>query len=451
MLTGVIEGFYGRAWRDDQRLTMLDWITAAGMNTFVYAPKDDIHIRARWREPYGDEQLNALAALAETAKARGVAFNVALAPCLDITYSDPAEMQAIVRRFDQLTAIGIEHFTLLFDDIPNRLPEADRGRFASFAAAQCFVANAVVEHLRPINGTVLFCPTEYCARFAGGDVTASPYLNEIGTALDPEIGVFWTGPEIVSPEITAASLAEIGAILRRKPVIWENFHANDYDVRRVCAGPLGGRNADILPLIAGYITNPNNEFAANFVPVRTTGRFLNDPGYTPENGLDEAIEVWRPAFRFAYHDPPETMTDDEIRLLVELFYQPFACGPEIDRLLDVGRALLASHRPDTDNPIWQAGYAELTGLRDRIATLFTCMTEIADRDLFHAFHPYLWEAREEITHLVAYLGWLNDKPAADAWFPGDEHIHNFYRRGFTVGIQELLKRDDQGRYYHDDG
>ena len=52
MLTGVIEGFYGRAWTHKQRLEMLEWIAGAGMNSFVYGPKDDIKIRARWRETY---------------------------------------------------------------------------------------------------------------------------------------------------------------------------------------------------------------------------------------------------------------------------------------------------------------------------------------------------------------------------------------------------------------
>ena len=50
MLSGVIEGFYGRPWTEAQRVRMLDWIGQAGMNMFIYAPKDDIHIRARWRE-----------------------------------------------------------------------------------------------------------------------------------------------------------------------------------------------------------------------------------------------------------------------------------------------------------------------------------------------------------------------------------------------------------------
>ncbi|MCP4386349.1 MAG: hypothetical protein GY798_33900 [Hyphomicrobiales bacterium] len=449
MLTGVIEGFYGRAWRPGQRLTMLDWVAEAGMNTFVYAPKDDIHVRARWRQPYDHAQLDTLAELCRATESRDIGFMVAIAPCLDITYSDPAELDLLLRRMDQLIGIGVRQFSLLFDDIPNELPEQDRSHFPSFAAAQCHIANAAIAHIRAKGGgPLIFCPTEYCGRFAGGDVPGSVYLNAVGRTLDPEIDVFWTGPEIVSPQITAASLAEVGAVLHRKPVIWENFHANDYDIRRIYAGPLGGRDRDILPLISGFITNPNNEFPANFVPIRTTGCFLNDPDYTLETGLEEAIEAWQPAFAYAYREPSESMAIGEIRLLVELVYQPFACGPEVDRLLRVADSLLATQRPDTDALEWRAGFAEIEALKDRVDTLFEHMTEIEDRDLFHAFHPYLWEAREEIEHLLAYLAWLREKPEPDARFPGGERIHNFYRRGFSVAVQELLKRDREGRYYH---
>jgi protein O-GlcNAcase / histone acetyltransferase len=449
MLTGVIEGFYGRAWRQPERVTMLEWIADAGMNTFIYAPKDDIHVRARWREPYGSDMLAALAELRGEADRRGVAFNVAIAPCLDITYSDRAELEHLQRRIQQLTEIGVERFTLLFDDIPNQLPEGDQAHFPSFAAAQSSLANAVMTYLRSKGGgQLLFCPTEYCARFANMDVPNSEYLNTLGRELDPEIGVFWTGPEVVSPEITAASLEEVGAVLGRKPIIWENFHANDYDVRRVCTGPLGGRASDILPLIAGFITNPNNELNANFVPIRTTGRFLTEPSYAPDAALAEALAEWRPAFRFAFRQPAEWLPPEEIRLLVELLYQPFNSGPEVTRLLETSRRLLAEHRPDTEDPRWREGLAELRELRRRVASLCTHMTEIEDRDLFHAFGPYLWEAQEEIILLVRYLEWLAEKPDPDAWFPAEERVHNFYRRGFAVAVQELIRRDEKGRLRH---
>jgi protein O-GlcNAcase/histone acetyltransferase len=448
-LSGVIEGFYGRAWSHGQRLEMIDWIARAGMNCFIYGPKDDIKIRARWRETYDVAETAGLRNLAAAAAARKVEFMVAIAPCLDVVYSDARDLLALQRRLDQLVDFGITHFVLLFDDIPSVMVPQDEAMFPSFAAAHCHFANAAFAHVRARapEATMLFCPTEYCGAFAGRDVPASTYLATLGNELDPDIGVFWTGPDIVSECIGAEGLREIGKVLRRKPVIWENFHANDYDIRRVHAGPLGGRKVEILGLIDGIVTNPNNEFEANFVPVHTTGAFAR--GVDDEaSALQVALAAWQPRFRVAFSEPAGTLGMDDLGLLVELFYQPFRCGPGIEGLLQTVRRMLTEPRPDVSRPGWQQGHRAMTGLRDRIRLLFDRMTTLENRDLFYTFHPYLWEAREEVTHLVAYLDWLAEDPPPDAEFPHKERIHNFYRRGFTVAVQELLPRDSNGRYRH---
>ncbi len=118
LISGVIEGFYGRPWTEAQRIEMMDWIAAAGMNLYAYAPKDDVKLRARWREPYTPDEMAALARLAEAAKVRGLTMMAALAPCLDITYSDPAELAHLLRRLDQFISLGLTHFALLFDGHP---------------------------------------------------------------------------------------------------------------------------------------------------------------------------------------------------------------------------------------------------------------------------------------------------------------------------------------------
>ncbi len=446
--SGVIEGFYGRAWTQGQRIEMLDWIAAAGMNTFVYGPKDDVKLRARWRELYAPHEARDLRTLVEAAETRSLGFMAAIAPCLDVVYSDANDLRSLLARLDQLLDLGITQFALLFDDIPREMHPIDATRFASFAAAQCHFANTAFAHVRERapEAAMLFCPTEYCGAFARPDVPNSPYLRDLGQLLDPEIGIFWTGPDIVSSEITAASLSEIGAILQRKPVIWENFHANDYDIRRVYAGPLGGRGDDILPLISGIITNPNNEFEANFVAIRTTGAFARG-GYDEATEFETALAAWLPRFRLAYTEPARTLSASHQRLLAEICYQPFRCGPEIEELLAVARSLLSAHRPEISAE-WRAGMARIVDLHARIGALFTEMTELDNRDLFYAFHPYLWEAREEMAHLSSYLDWLSSSPPADATFPDRERIYNFYRRGFTVAVQELLPRDRQGHYHH---
>ena len=46
----------------------------------------------------------------------------------------------------------------------------------------------------------------------------------------------WTGDKVIPKDITVASLEPITQALKRKVVIWDNEHANDYDQRRVFLG-----------------------------------------------------------------------------------------------------------------------------------------------------------------------------------------------------------------------
>jgi len=440
MLTGVIEGFYGRAWRRNERLMVMDWTTTAGMGAYIYGPKDDIHVRARWRSLYDADTLAAIADLKREAEARGLTFLAAIAPALDITYSDPADRVALKARLDQLAGIGVGDIVLLYDDIPSVLPEPDRARFSDFASAQADVANEVAGH---ITGTLIFCPTEYCGRMAGGDPEASPYLQRLGAALAPDIEVFWTGPEIVSETIEADHLQAVARVLRRKPMIWDNFHANDYDIRRVMTGPLAGRAPECRDLVSGWITNPNNEAEANFVPILTTGQYLRHGA--PD--LDAAIAAWQPRFRLAFTGG-KTLSTAQIALLVDLTWQPFSLGPRSEAILRRVERMLAEHRPDTTATDWREGLAELRAFKESVDRLFVAMTEIENRDLFHTFHGYLWEAREETEHLLAYLDWLDTAPHPEAEFPAADRIHNFYRRGFGATIQRLLTRDPDGSMGH---
>ncbi len=64
-------------------------------------------------------------------------------------------------------------------------------------------------------------------------------------------------------------MIELKEVLRRKPVIWDNLHANDYDHQRIFLGPFAGRDADIIPHIAGIMTNPNCEYSLNVPAIYT--------------------------------------------------------------------------------------------------------------------------------------------------------------------------------------
>ena len=101
----------------------------------------------------------------------------------------------------------------------------------------------------------------------------SEYLNTIGSKLALGIDILWTGAKVISRVITPASIDEISEVLRRKPVIWDNLHANDYDQKRLFLGPYSGRPSSLLSKLKGVLTNPNCEYGANFVAIHTLAQW----------------------------------------------------------------------------------------------------------------------------------------------------------------------------------
>ncbi|NXW35499.1 OGA GlcNAcase, partial [Phaetusa simplex] len=145
--------------------------------------------------------------------------------------------------------------------------------FPSLAQAQASVANEVYRELGQPS-IFLFCPTEYCSSLCSPSPSKSCYLLTLGQELLPGIGVIWTGPKVVSQELSATLLEEVEGVLQRRPVIWDNLYANDYDCRRVFLGPYTGRAPGLMPRLRGLLLNPNCELQANFIPIHTLGSWF---------------------------------------------------------------------------------------------------------------------------------------------------------------------------------
>ena len=141
--------------------------------------------------------------------------------------------------------MGGRDFAILFDDVPGTLVPEDARAFGSLAAAQAHVANRVHEWLRGRDaaGRMLICPTAYCTRMADAGLGGAGYLRELGERLAPAIDVLWTGPEIVSREITVDHLTGVASLLKRPPVLWDNLFANDYDIGRFFAAQAGASSS----------------------------------------------------------------------------------------------------------------------------------------------------------------------------------------------------------------
>ena len=195
---GVLEGFYGNPWTHEQRLELLGFMASRGMNTFVYAPKDDPRMRRDWRAAYEGVDLRRLNELVNRSQAAAVDLMFCVSPGLTMRYSDEEDVDALCDKLAAVAELGVASFGLLFDDIPPDLQhDADREAFDTLADAHVAVANQVYERLE--RGTRLtVCPTVYSG------IGTEPYLAILGAGLEPGIDVFWTAaPRARRPSTSA--------------------------------------------------------------------------------------------------------------------------------------------------------------------------------------------------------------------------------------------------------
>lgn len=437
-LAGVVEGFYGKPWSADERVELFDWMAAWGLDTYLYAPKDDLHHRALWREPYSADDLAPLRDVVAACGHRRLRFVYAVAPGLDIMYRDASELERLVARVDQMLGAGCGHFALLFDDVPDRMDAADRERFGGLASAQVHVANALFARVRERHpgSRALFCPTAYCSRMAAAGLGGNGYLDAIGRGLHRGIDVLWTGPEIVSRELTVAHVRDVQAVLGRKPVIWDNLHASDYDSRRFYCGPYAGRPPGLEQEVGGILTNPNNELPLNYAPIRTLAEYLRAEGqWDPRQAWLEAVSEWHARFE-TVNGPVHA---DDLRLFGDCFYLPHGEGPGADALRRRLADLLS--RPPAE---WGD---EVVALRADMASLRAFCARLADlrdRPLFHALSRRAWDLREELDLIERYL----EIKAADpeAAVRSDFHLPGTYRGGMIARLQALLAQRADGTF-----
>jgi protein O-GlcNAcase/histone acetyltransferase len=179
-LSGVIEGFYGKPWTQAERFALFDWMVAWRLNTYLYAPKDDLKHRAIWREPYSASEEAILKQVILACAQRNLRFIYALSPGLDIRYSSDSDLERLRARFEQMLTLGCRDFALLFDDIPDPRPRRNRGGH-SRSPGTGYPRH--VQHSRRSPAALPLCPTPYCSRMAERKLGGEGYLETIGREL----------------------------------------------------------------------------------------------------------------------------------------------------------------------------------------------------------------------------------------------------------------------------
>lgn len=290
---GVIEGFYGTPWSHEARLDQLDYYGAHKMNIYVYSPKDDPYLRAKWRDPYPAEQLDRIGELVDRARANHVEFTYALSPGLSVCYSSDEDLKALTDKFQTLWDIGVRQFAVPLDDISytDWNCDADKAKWGTGGGAagqaQAHVLNRVNQQFIKTHDGALplqMVPTEYY------NTTSTPYKTALAEQLDKDVLVEWTGEGVVAPTMTVAQARRAKAVFGHEILTWDNYPVNDFATGRLFLGPFTGREKGLAEELAGITANPMIQPYASKLALHTVADYTwNDAAYDPDSSYRAAV------------------------------------------------------------------------------------------------------------------------------------------------------------------
>ncbi len=334
---GIIEGFFGKSWSWAARLTYASWLPRHGYGFYIYAPKDDAHLRRQWQLPWPESELIQLKQLAHACRQHGVAFGVGLTP-LGAHHDYPSKRDTLLAKLELIEAeLQPDILAVLFDDMPSDTP--------ALAKLQLAIAHDVAAHTRA--SRLIFCPSFYSTdpileKVFGAMPTA--YWDDLGSGLDPHFDLFWTGPKVCSTVYPPEHLAWVAQTLKRKPFLWDNYPVNDGKKASNFLYLRGfeHRPAELSELLAGHAVNPMKQAALSRLPLATLPlSYQLGPNY-------RADQAWQQVTRAQLGNELTSMLAQDLSLLTEVGleqlssrqkseltkrYSPFTRHEEINELL----------------------------------------------------------------------------------------------------------------------
>ena len=285
---GSVEGYYGRPWTSDARLSQFDFYGKYKINTYIYGPKDDPYHHARWWEPYPKETVELLKKQIQSAHENHVDFVWAAHVGSIITNSsNPQEdMQKLVKKFEIMYDLGVRSFGVFFDDI-----------FKHNAELQAEVCNYVVENFLSKKDDVtplVMCPSQYNKSWSGGD-----YLDILGDKLHPSIRVMWTGDSVCT-DITEGTVDWVSKRLKRPPYIWWNWPVVDYCASALLLGRTYGLAKENRDKYSGFVSNPMDKPEASKIALFGVGDYCwNVDAFDSETSWKYSIKALFPKYASA--------------------------------------------------------------------------------------------------------------------------------------------------------
>jgi hypothetical protein len=248
---------------------------ALGFSAYTYAPKDDPLHRARWREPYPDDELATMAALVEDGRRAGVAVGFGLSPGLDLAGDEDDGI--LVEKLRAFRDLGARDLAIAFDDVPPGGAALGARHARSMAAAIDALGDG-------IGWTV--CPTDYAT------AAVTPYLRALVDGLPPEVEVLWTGPSIVSTDVPADLALRLAEELGRRLTFGENFPVSDGPMAEVLhLGPYPRRDRALVDAVAGVVCNFSPRPLSSVIGLACAAAWWRDPSGDREEQWGKVIDA----------------------------------------------------------------------------------------------------------------------------------------------------------------
>ncbi|MFO0613103.1 MAG: beta-N-acetylglucosaminidase domain-containing protein [Polyangiaceae bacterium] len=266
---GVIEGFYGRPWTTAERVSFVERIGGAGLETFIVAPKNDPAGFSRPRRAARD-----FSAIAEVARAAARArVRLYVSTCLE---NAPALLDA-----------GAHGVVVSMDDtwttFAPGLATESRGRAHGSRAAEALARIGATA-----STPVLLVPAIYHRRAEDLGRGALAYLRGIA-AVAADVPVAWTGPSIFSRWVTAGDAARWKEATGLSIWLWNNAVTNDWlplatgelvgarAWQKLCFGSVDNMVPGVERELEGVLLNAAREPAVSHVSALCLAAWLRDP------------------------------------------------------------------------------------------------------------------------------------------------------------------------------
>ncbi|MFD2158837.1 beta-N-acetylglucosaminidase domain-containing protein [Rubritalea tangerina] len=311
---GFIEGYYGNPWSNQDRAELMKFGGDYKLNTYFFAPKDDIYHNKKWRELYPPRELAEIKKLAKAGNESKCKYVYALHTFMhqpvrfDTEANYQNDLKIIKAKFVQLLENDVRAFSILADDagVPPQGPE-------TYVKLLEDLTEWLIEQQKTYPDLVTdipFCPNDYMGN------GSSQQLRVTNQAPD-STSIIMTGGRIwgeVSEHFTSNFIKNVASPghAGRPSYLWINWPCSDNSKQHLI---MGGNDTFLHPKVTpsniqGIILNPMQQAEAN----KSALFAIADYSWNIWSDKDQADQNWHDSFKYMNHgSAEETMASTALR------------------------------------------------------------------------------------------------------------------------------------------